>query len=271
MLSGMNLMELIGSMSEEEAKEFFRMMGYPEEMAILAKELSTGEAQAAEAGPQGRQTSRLYVAANPLEHLGTALRRYQGQQRADAARERQQEITGARQRGLDILAGRAWQTGQPPAPAAAPPPGSAPAAPATPAGAALRGGPQTPPTPAPTPAQAYPAGAAGQGYGQAADEAFLQQPMGTPPASGPMGWNEVFGLTGQTNVPTDRNIGANLGMGDVLRAGAQGALNALPESGELVDPERRARREAQGEGWGWGDVLRSFLPSRLPPDSPLRR
>ena len=49
---------------------------YNEEMDMLAKKRATAEALRYQEGPEGRQAGRVYVAANPLEHIGRGIQQY---------------------------------------------------------------------------------------------------------------------------------------------------------------------------------------------------
>ncbi len=65
------LQGILASMSPEEQEQFLQRLygNYNAEKEILNDQMSQAGALRDQAGPQGRQTGRVYNAANPLEHL----------------------------------------------------------------------------------------------------------------------------------------------------------------------------------------------------------
>jgi len=57
------------------------------ELSALEKQQAQAEALRDMKSPEGRDTGRVYVAANPLEHIGSGLQRFAGMRDAKAAAE----------------------------------------------------------------------------------------------------------------------------------------------------------------------------------------
>ena len=123
--------------SYEAAEQAVYAGRYQDEMAVLDEQMAYAQGLRDTAGPEGRQAGRVYVAANPLEHLGTYLRRRRGNQevgrvegertaamdRRDQAATAIAEIQAADRRAyMDALRGPRELQGPPEPPVASPAP-----------------------------------------------------------------------------------------------------------------------------------------------------
>ncbi len=85
--------ERIQKLDEPERSEAIRVLtaSYPELAASLAEDLGYAEKMMDTAMPEGRMAGQVYVAANPLEHLSSALRQgYGAKMRADTKKDQAQ-------------------------------------------------------------------------------------------------------------------------------------------------------------------------------------
>lgn len=94
-------------LSEEEIAQLMEMGALDDQMGILDKQLAQATALRNAPGPEGRDSGRVYTAANPLEHLVHAAQGIQaGSQMEDLAK-KQEAILGQQTSGrkafLDAL------------------------------------------------------------------------------------------------------------------------------------------------------------------------
>jgi hypothetical protein len=79
---------------------------YGDEMDMLGKQRATAEALRYQDSPEGRQAGRVYVAANPLEHLGRGIQQYKAQKQLGEYDKKFGELTEAEKaRGAAALEG----------------------------------------------------------------------------------------------------------------------------------------------------------------------
>jgi muramidase (phage lysozyme) len=120
-------------LTESEIQRMVAAGLIPQEQAIELLKYKTAKSDSQTKMPEGRSAGKLYVAANPLEHLAAGLRGYRGKKAMDESLERMQENVGKVGEGR-LGYGQAIQRqmypnalrGQPPAP---PPVGPAAATP----------------------------------------------------------------------------------------------------------------------------------------------
>jgi len=76
-------MEAFGleQMSEEDLQKMVELGIIDEQMAENARQMAVQEGLRYQAAPEGRQAGRVYVAANPLEHIGKGLEQYNAQRK----------------------------------------------------------------------------------------------------------------------------------------------------------------------------------------------
>lgn len=91
--------------SEEEIENILALAALKSEGELLGGEMDYANELRKTATPEGlNPTGRVYTAANPLQHLGTGMKRYQGEQEARSIRERQAQIMDEQtQARLDYL------------------------------------------------------------------------------------------------------------------------------------------------------------------------
>ena len=211
---------------------------HEQEMAILAEQMGTAEALRDTPGAKGRQAGRVYVAANPLEHLSTLVKRRQGNKEVarvneerDAALTREEQ---ARQAGgvAEIIARRQLidSLRRPPPQSAAPAPQPSPPSPPPPApgGTGGVGGAPAPQMPAQPPqAPVAPTAAALRGASPEPDpRTFLAPPRPQGAAAAPMqGPPEATWF--------DQNPARR-----AMRDRTMGLLEALRTGGGYMRPER---------------------------------
>jgi hypothetical protein len=75
-----------------------------DEMGLLNQQLGYAEMLRDTAMPEGRDAGRVYVAANPLEHLGAGIQRYRGMKDVKDLREKQQGVLGDQRSGRMTMA-----------------------------------------------------------------------------------------------------------------------------------------------------------------------
>jgi hypothetical protein len=78
--------------------------------ALAGQDYKRGAADSGTMQPDGKNLGYTYVAANPMEHLASAIQRVQGGMRMDRSQAQQQDIIGQRQGGMEALI-RAMQLG----------------------------------------------------------------------------------------------------------------------------------------------------------------
>ena len=79
-------------LSPEVLKQLMELGVLGGESDILTEEMLAATALRDAPGAQGRQAGRVFVAANPLEHLSSALRQYRGGKQVGDVRERQRGV-----------------------------------------------------------------------------------------------------------------------------------------------------------------------------------
>jgi len=87
---------------------------------IIALELESADLNLATQGPEGRQAGEVYVAADPTEHLGAALRQGIGAYEKRNAMDEKRALSADRTAGLTSMVSGAFQGQPPPRPPAAP-------------------------------------------------------------------------------------------------------------------------------------------------------
>lgn len=102
-------------MTEEDLQKLVELGVINEDMAENARQMQMAEKLRYDtAGPEGRQAGRVYVAANPLEHIGRGMEQWNAQKRMgelDKEREVMQgQQTAGRQTYWDILRGMKRKT-----------------------------------------------------------------------------------------------------------------------------------------------------------------
>lgn len=86
---------------EEKEKVLQRLsMDYQGQGDIANEQMATAQALRGTATPEGRQAGRTYVAANPLEHIASGMKQYQGKQQMDEALARKKELSDMQGKGL---------------------------------------------------------------------------------------------------------------------------------------------------------------------------
>ena len=73
------------------------------EQGVLDDQMSYAEGLRDTATPEGRQAGRVYVAANPLEHIGTGLNRYAGHRKIGDLDKAGADLRGDKQSMLATL------------------------------------------------------------------------------------------------------------------------------------------------------------------------
>jgi hypothetical protein len=101
----------ISKMSEEELAQLVQLGVIDENMAENARQMKLAEQlRYGTAGPEGRNAGRVYVAANPLEHLGRGLEQWNAQKRMKELEAQRGEMQGkqtqARGTYWDLLRGQ---------------------------------------------------------------------------------------------------------------------------------------------------------------------
>ena len=97
----------LSQLSPEELEQLIALGSLGDEMGIVAKQQELADALRYGAGPEGRDTGRIYTAANPLEHIGSAMQKYNAMKESKGLQERQKGIleqsTDARKLYADLL------------------------------------------------------------------------------------------------------------------------------------------------------------------------
>jgi hypothetical protein len=78
---------------------------YGEEMSDLEKQQMMADALRMEASPEGRSAGRVYVAANPLEHIGAGIKQYQGKKQSEELAKTKEEKRAAERERLRGVTG----------------------------------------------------------------------------------------------------------------------------------------------------------------------
>lgn len=72
-----------GGIDPELAATLLGTYGDQMELSALDEQMAKADAlRSLEGGPEGRQAGRVYVASNPLEHVGKAMQQWEGRKRA---------------------------------------------------------------------------------------------------------------------------------------------------------------------------------------------
>ena len=92
----------LDDLSDAELDEWLKQstQDYEGEAGVLAGQMSTAEALRDTATPEGRQTGRVYTAANPLEHIGRAANQYVGKQQVGSTQDALRKLGTDKQSGL---------------------------------------------------------------------------------------------------------------------------------------------------------------------------
>lgn len=100
----------LSKMSEDELQKLVQLGVIDENMAENQRQMKLAEQLRYQAAPEGRQAGRVYVAANPLEHIGKGLEQYQAIQRQKELDKQRAEMQGkqtaGRQTYWDLLRGQ---------------------------------------------------------------------------------------------------------------------------------------------------------------------
>lgn len=97
--------------TDDQIEAIMALGGMQEESKIIGDEVGQAQQRSRFAPAQGRQAGQIYVAANPLEHLVTALRSYKGQQELEGLRGQQQDLLQKQQDArINFLRNQAGQT-----------------------------------------------------------------------------------------------------------------------------------------------------------------
>lgn len=76
-------------------------MDYQGQGDVADEQLATAQALRGTPTPEGRQAGRVYVAANPLEHINSAYKQHQGRTQEQEALARKKELSDMQGRGLE--------------------------------------------------------------------------------------------------------------------------------------------------------------------------
>ena len=103
-------MDELEGMTEEELQLLMELGIAPEQMDSIQRQRKTAEELRYGAGPQGRDTGRTFVAANPLEHLANGIQRYQAKKDMDRLGSEETALLGRTVEGrktfYDMLRGK---------------------------------------------------------------------------------------------------------------------------------------------------------------------
>lgn len=92
-------MEDFSNLDPEVLQQLMELGIIPEEMGSLKDQISTAQALRDKGAPRGTDTGRVYVAANPLEHLAYTLNGMKAGKEIDKARAEQQKLLAQQVRG----------------------------------------------------------------------------------------------------------------------------------------------------------------------------
>jgi hypothetical protein len=98
------------SMTEEDLQKLVELGVIDENMAENSRQMKLAEElRYGTAAPEGRQAGRVYVASNPLEHIGRGMEQYQAQKKMKELETQRGEMgkqqTAGRQSYWDLLRG----------------------------------------------------------------------------------------------------------------------------------------------------------------------
>jgi len=97
------------NMTEEDLQKLVELGVIDDKMAENARQMQLAEQLRYRAGPEGRQAGRVYVAANPLEHIGRGMEQYQAIKRQKELDQQRGEMgkqqTAGRQTYWDLIRG----------------------------------------------------------------------------------------------------------------------------------------------------------------------
>ena len=85
--------------------------GYEEEMSDLEKQMMRANALRDLESPEGRHAGRVYVAANPLEHIGTGIKQWRGKQQAEMTEQEQADKREERRKSIGDIT-KFWSQGE---------------------------------------------------------------------------------------------------------------------------------------------------------------
>ena len=81
----------ISQLSPEEIQQILSISSFPEEQDLLKQQLA--QAESLRVGtPRGTQAGRVYVAANPLEHIGAFMQNRNAQKQQNAVMDQQRKL-----------------------------------------------------------------------------------------------------------------------------------------------------------------------------------
>jgi hypothetical protein len=99
---------LLESLDPETLQRLMDMGVLDDQQSQELLKMQRGQADLGTATPQGMEVGGTYVAANPLQHMATAIRQWKGQKGIDEAFKGMGDITEKKRRGIgDII--RLWQ------------------------------------------------------------------------------------------------------------------------------------------------------------------
>ena len=107
----------LSNLSEEELQQLVSLGVIDDNMAENARQMKMQEELRYGAGPEGRDSGRVYTAANPLEHMGKLLQQYNAQKKMDELGQQRtamgQQQTAGRGTYWDLLRGKKkkWMPG----------------------------------------------------------------------------------------------------------------------------------------------------------------
>ena len=103
-------MEDLDNLSEEELQQLIALGSLPDEQNALQDQIKQAQMIRNRQAPQGTQAGRVYVAANPLEHLAYAMQGIKADRDIKNLRSQQQDVLRRQNEGrmsyLDALLGR---------------------------------------------------------------------------------------------------------------------------------------------------------------------
>ena len=96
---------MIKNMSDDELDEYLALMtqDYEGENAMMDEQMASADALREQATPEGRMAGGMYHAANPLEHLGTALGRGLGEYEASDINKRRTGLGDDKSEALKMM------------------------------------------------------------------------------------------------------------------------------------------------------------------------
>jgi hypothetical protein len=92
-------MEDLANLSEEDIQQLMELGVIPDQQSSLNDQIQQAQKIRNRGAPQGYDTGRVYVAANPLEHLAYALQGIKAGRDIDKARSEQQKLLAQQIRG----------------------------------------------------------------------------------------------------------------------------------------------------------------------------